>query len=239
MRPRFEQFRCSLLVIVSITLVLFSGLSMNVNAEHEWDHRYIINGEVYHGNGSQASDVEVKIDCDSGKSEPSLCEENLGRSDNTSVSGKFQLALHVHSSDHGLRLVLDIEGESFNHTINLNGDNGQQTEEGRTVEMVFTLDDGVFTPDEEGPNTGIYIIIALVAMAISVPFLNVIRNPKSSTIQSQRSSKKKKASTSVEMARCPKCDVKVKVSNLESHLMKVHHQSEPNAKELADSVKDE
>jgi len=213
---------------------------MNVNAEHEWDHRYTINGEVFHGNGSQASDVEVKIDCSVGKSEPSLCEENIGRSENTSVSGKFQLALHVHSSDHGLRLVLDIDGESFNHTINLNGDDGQQTEEDRTVEVEFTLDDEVFTLDEEVSKTGTYIIVALVVMTIAVPFLNVIRNPKSSTNQSLGSSSlKKKASPSVEMARCPKCDVKVKGSNLESHLMKVHHQSESKAKELAESVKDE
>jgi len=78
-------------------------------------------------------------------------------------------------------------------------------------------------------------------MTITVPFLYVIRNSKSSTNQPQvsRSSLKKKASTSVEMARCPKCDVKVKESNLESHLMKVHHQSESKAKELAESVKDE
>jgi len=214
---------------------------MNVNAEHEWDHTYTINGEVFHGNGSQASDVEVKIDCSEGKSEPSLCEENLGRSERTSMSGKFQLALHVHSTDHGLRLVLDIDGESFNHTINLNGDDGQQTEEDRTVDVEFTLDNGVFTLDDENPKTGMYIIIALVVMTITVPFLYVIRNSKSSTNQPQvsRSSLKKKASTSVEMARCPKCDVKVKVSNLESHLMKVHHQSESKAKELAESVKDE
>jgi hypothetical protein len=212
---------------------------MNVSAEHEWDHRYTINGEVFHGNGSQASDVEVKIDCSEGKSEPSLCEENIGRTENTSMSGKFQLALHVHSSDHGLRLVLDIDGESFNHTINLNGDDGQQTEEDRTVDVEFTLDDEVFTLDDEVSKSEMYLIIALVAMTITVLFLYVIRNRKSSTNQPQGSSLKKKASTPVEMARCPKCDVKVKVSNLESHLMKVHHQSESKAKELAESVKDE
>jgi hypothetical protein len=212
---------------------------MNVSAEHEWDHRYTINGEVFHGNGSQASDVEVKIDCSEGKSEPSLCEENIGRSENTSMSGKFQLALHVHSSDHGLRLVLDIDGESFNHTINLNGDDGQQTEEDRTVDVEFTLDDEVFTLDDEVSKSEMYLIIALVAMTITVLFLYVIRNRKSSTNQPQGSSLKKKASTPVEMARCPKCDVKVKGSNLESHLMKVHHQSESKAKELAESVKDE
>ncbi|HIB24604.1 MAG TPA: hypothetical protein EYM81_05640 [Candidatus Poseidoniales archaeon] len=233
-RARFGQIRCSLLVIVSITLLLFSGLSMNVNAEHEWDHTYTINGEVFQGDGSTASDVEVKIDCSVGKSEPSLCEENIGRSERTSMSGKFQLALHVHSTDHGLRLVLDIDGQSFNHTINLNGDDGQQTEEDRTVDAEFTLDHDV-------SKMGMYIIIALVGMTITVPFLYVIRNSKSSTNQPQvsRSSLKKKASTSVEMARCPKCDVKVKESNLESHLMKVHHQSESKAKELAESVKDE
>ncbi|MCS5526477.1 MAG: hypothetical protein NZ774_01310 [Candidatus Poseidoniales archaeon] len=239
-RARFEQIQFFPLVIVAITLLLLNGLSMNVSAEHEWDHRYIINGEVFHGNGSQASDVEVMIDCSEGKSEPSLCEENIGRSENTSISGKFQLVLHVHSSDHGLRLVLDIDGESFNHTINLNGDDGQQTEEDRTVDVEFTLDDEVITLDDEVPKTGIYIILALVAMTIAVPFLNVIRNPKSSTIKSQGSSSsmKKKTSTPVEMSRCPKCDVKVKVSNLESHLMKVHHQSDSKAKELAESVKD-
>ena len=246
--PKFEQFRCFIVVIVSITLILLNGLAINVNAEHEWDHRYIINGEMYRGNGSHASDVEVKIDCSAGKSEPSLCDENLGRSGNTSASGKFQLVLHVHSSDHGLRLVLDVEGESLNLTINLNDDNGQKTEAGRTVEIVFTLDNGVFTlgeevptADKKAPNTGMYIIIALVAMTIAVPFLNVMRKPKSSTIQSRSrsSSQKKRAPTSVEMARCPKCDVKLKISNLESHLMKVHHQSESNAKELAESVKDE
>jgi hypothetical protein len=212
---------------------------MNVSAEHEWDHRYTINGEVFHGNGSQASDVEVKIDCSEGKSEPSLCEENIGRTENTSMSGKFQLALHVHSSDHGLRLVLDIDGESFNHTINLNGDDGQQTEEDRTVDVEFTLDDEVFTLDDEVSKSEMYLIIALVAMTITVLFLYVIRNRKSSTNQPQGSSLKKKTSTPVEMARCPKCDVKVKGSNLESHLMKVHHQSESKAKELAESVKDE
>jgi hypothetical protein len=219
-----------------ITLILLNGLAINVNAEHEWDHRYIINGEMYRGNGSHASDVEVKIDCSAGKSEPSLCDENLGRSGNTSASGKFQLVLHVHSSDHGLRLVLDVEGESLNLTINLNDDNGQKTEAGRTVEIVFTLDNGVFTlgegvptADKKAPNTGMYIIIALVAMTIAVPFLNVMRKPKSSTIQSRSSSssssQKKRSPTSVEMGRCPKCDVKLKISNLESHLMKVHHQS--------------
>jgi hypothetical protein len=211
-----------------------SGLARNVNAEHDWDHTYTINGEVSQGDGSSANDVEVKIDCSEGKSEPSLCEENIGRSERTSMSGKFQLALHVHSSDHGLRLGLDIDGQSFNHTINLNGDDGQQTEEDRTVDAEFTLDHDV-------SKTGMYIIIALAVMTITVPFLYVIRNSKSSTNQNQasKSSVKKKASTSVEMARCPKCDVKVKVSNLESHLMKVHHQSQSNAKELVELVKDE
>jgi hypothetical protein len=142
--------------------------------------------------------------------------------------------LHVHSSQHGKILVLEIDGQRFNHTIDLTGDDGQADAEDRFVSPQFTL-------DHEVSKTGTYIAIALLSISIAIPLLYFLNKRKTTTFvqQAGRSNLPSKALSEDVMTNCPKCDVAVKDSNLESHLTKVHHQSKLKAKELADVVRED
>ncbi len=50
-------------------------------AEHEWDHRYVINGEVTELSGDSASGVKVEVDCSEGATDPDLCGHNSDESE--------------------------------------------------------------------------------------------------------------------------------------------------------------
>jgi hypothetical protein len=112
--------RSNILVLV-LAAILLSGV-MPAQAEHEWDHRYVIEGKVLSPDGGVMRWMTVEIDCSEDATDSSLCGNNIERADSTGFSGNYELILHIHSGDHGMKIVLDVDGQKFEHIIDLRDD---------------------------------------------------------------------------------------------------------------------
>jgi hypothetical protein len=231
-------------LILALAILLVGVLSSSAMAEHEWDHRYVINGEVTELSGDSASGVKVEVDCSEGATDPDLCGHNSEESEKTGLSGKFTLELHVHAGQDGKFLVLLIDGQQFNHTLDLTGPDGEPTEEDREVELEFSLDHDV-------SRTQTYVIALLFLATILAPCLYFVMKFRSKSKDSPPPSKRKKGVRGSGggksggdggklggMTSCPRCDVAVKKSNLAGHLTKVHTVSKSKAEEIASEVLD-
>ncbi len=217
--------------------------SNSVGAEHTWEHRYTIKGEVSELSGDSASGVKVEVDCSEGATDPSLCD-NAGESVKTGLSGKFTLQLHVDAGRDGNVLVLLIDGQQFNHTLDLTGSDGVAGAEDREVELKFALDHDI-------SKTDFYVIAFLFLATIIAPTIYFVMKFRSKSRGSSPSSKGKKGVSGSDgrfsaggggklggMTSCPRCDVAVKKSNLAGHLTKVHTVSKSKAEEIASEVLD-
>jgi hypothetical protein len=231
-------------LILVLAILLVGVLSNTAVAEHEWDHRYVINGEVTELSGDPASGVKVEVDCSEGATDPDLCGHNSEESEKTNLSGTFTLELHVHAGQDGKFLVLLIDGQQFNHTLDLTGPDGEPTEEDREVELEFSLDHDV-------ARTQTYVIALLFLATILVPCIYFVMKFRSKSKDSPSPSKRKKGVGGSDgrftaggggeiggMTTCPRCDVAVKMSNLAGHLTKVHTVSKSKAEEIASEVLD-
>jgi len=204
---------------------LFISLLPTALAEHEWDHRYTISGTIVDINGDIARGVTIEIDCSEGKTTAELCELNEEKSTSANFGGEFEFALHLHSSDHGKIIVFLIDGEEFNHTISLIGDNDTMEEGDRFVSMDIKLKHefslfGYFLP---------YIIIIAIVV---IGFLMLIKNKKMLFF--------KKAPNFVaneivrnNLIKCPKCETQLKKKNIVKHLKSRHYLKEKEAIDLA------
>jgi hypothetical protein len=205
-------------ILLAAFLLFAPALMLPAAADHEWDHRYAIKGTVTDSAGDTARFVDAAIDCSSGASDPEVCKHNKGRSASTGLSGEFELNLHIH--DDGLLIVLDIDGQKFNHTIDLKGEDGQATEEDRFADLTFEL-------DHEVDNTALYatVIASIIAIALIIGFFVKRRRQKQEGISSKHHASFSSASKTEasDLVGCPRCDARLKHSNLKSHLMKKHY----------------
>ena len=203
-----------MLLILLITMMYLMVSIEPVSAEHEWDHRYTISGVLTDHDGDTIRGSEVMIDCSEGKTDPSLCGHNEERGDPSSISGKFSLVLHIHSSDHGKNVTLTVEGESFSHIINLTGPDGKMEEGDRSVTMDIQLSKNISSFEFWIP----FIVIGLMVSTVIVMILKKKRvwvfKEKSSRVNDRR-----KDSSQVD---CPKCNARLNPFNLERHLKSVH-----------------
>ena len=207
-------------ILFAVFLLLAPALMLTAAADHEWDHRYAIQGKVTDSAGDTARFVDAAIDCSSGASDPEVCDHNEGRSASTGLSGEFELDLHIHAGNDGLLIVLDIDGQKFNHTIDLKGEDGQPTEEDRFADLTFELDHVV-------DNTALYgaIVGGFLAIVLAIGFFVKRRRRKQEGISSKHHASFSSASKTVasDLVGCPRCDARLKHSNLKSHLMKKHY----------------
>jgi len=235
-------------LIIAFAILLLGLFSNSVVSEHTWEHRYVIKGEVSELSGGSASGVKVEVDCSEGATDPSLCD-NSGASAKTGLTGKFTLELHVDSIQDGKLLVLAIDGQRFNHTLDLTGSDGVAGEEDREVELEFALDHDI-------SKTESYVIGFLLLVTILVPTIYFVMKFRSKSKDSPSPSKRKKGVRGSGggksgggksggdggkldgMTTCPRCDVAVKMSNLAGHLTKVHTVSKSKAEEIASEVLD-
>jgi hypothetical protein len=155
-------------LITAIVILVVSAFSTPTAADHEWDHRYVINGEVSELSGDSVSGLKAEVDCSPGATDASICQHNVGRDAKTNDSGIFSLQLHVHSGDDGKLVVLLIDGQQFTHTFDLNGPDGNPTVEDREVTLEFKLDHDV-------SNTEKYVIIFLFLATIVAPSIYFLR----------------------------------------------------------------
>ena len=231
-------------LIAAMAILVVWVFSNSAVAEHTWEHRYVIKGEVFQLSGDSASGVKVEVDCSEGATDPILCD-NAGESVKTGLSGKFTLQLHVDADRDGKLLVLVIDGQQFNHTLDLTGSDGVAGEEDREVELEFALDHDI-------SKTESYVIGFIFLATILLPTIYFVMKYRSkSSNDSTTVSKARKGVRGsgggksgdeggrlVGMTTCPMCEVSVKKMNLTGHLMKVHTMSEGRAEEVSAEVLD-
>ena len=208
--------------LVSIALFLLS-FTTSVQAEHEWDHRYTISGKVLDLDGDTIRGVKVEIDCSPGKTDESLCGLNAERGSSTGLSGIYELVLHFHSSDHGKTLILTVEGEEFNHTVDLEGGDGEMAEEDRYVTMDLRLNGDV-------PVWSYFMPFIVMTTLIIFTILFIMKKKEIWIF-----APKAVLTGAVErtaLVDCPKCDAKLRSDNMVRHLTSKHWMKEDEAKSL-------
>lgn len=201
-------------IIVIVGMMFLVLLTEPVSAEHEWDHRYTISGEITDLDGEVVRGAKVFIDCSEGMTDPSLCELNDSRSDSSSFSGEYTLILHVHTGDDGKQLTLSVEGETHNHTIDLKGTDDNMDEVDRLAVQDIQLSKKVSSIGYFMP----FIVIgALVSTVVMMVFKKkgmwIFKEKDTSTIHKGRNPSH---------VNCPKCDAFVNPLNMERHLKSVH-----------------
>ncbi len=205
------MMRSNILVLV-LAAILLSGV-MPAQAEHEWEHRYAIEGKVLSPDGEVMRWMTVEIDCSEDATDSSLCGNNIERADSTGFSGNYELILHIHSGDHGMKIVLDVDGQKFEHIIDLQGADGQPVEADRYVtdDLQLDSDPGLFR---------FVPLVSFVALIVgSIAGLVVkMRGPKSST----ESRATKSRSSSGDFIDCPHCSARLRSRNAAAHMLKVH-----------------
>ena len=203
-----------MIIIVLISMMYLMVSPESVSAEHEWDHRYTISGQLTGLDGGVTRGSEVVIDCSEGMTDPGLCDHNDLRSDSSGFSGKYSLILHIHSADHGKNVAFTVEGETFNHTIDLKGADGEMEEGDRSVTQDIQLSKnispfGFFMP---------YIIIGtLVSMGVVM-----ILKKMNMWVFKEKDTRLNDRSGNSSHVNCPKCDARLNSFNLERHLKSVH-----------------
>ena len=216
-------------ILFAVFLLLAPALMLPAAADHEWDHRYSIKGTVTDSAGNTARFVDAAIDCSSGASDSEVCDHNKGRSASTGLSGEFELDLHIHAGNDGLLIVLDIDGQKFNHTVDLEGEDDQAKKDARFADLTFKL-------DHEVDNTALYatVIASIIAIALLIGYFVKRRRQKKEGISSKHHASFSSASKTVasDLVGCPRCDARLKHSNLQSHLMKKHYLKADEAKAL-------
>lgn len=196
-----------------------------VKAEHEWDHRYTIEGTIVDINGDIARGADIEIDCTEGKTTADLCGNNEDRWTSASFSGEFELQLHLHAADHGKFVVFLVDGEEFNHTISLIGDNDTMEEGDRLVSMNIKL-------NHEYSVFGYFLPYILLIIIVVVAFLMVIKSKKMLFFKESPGSVGKKV-IQTDLIKCPKCDVELKKENVIKHLKSRHYLKQTEAVDLA------
>lgn len=208
-----------------IVLLLFSSISSPASADHVWDHRYTISGEVTTQGGKGVYWMPVSVDCSDGNAtDPSLCGLNSGREDSTGLFGSYSIQLHIHTADQGKLLVLDVNGERVEHIIDLTGPDGVQDEEDRFADL-----DIVLIQEPGFANTFLATIIAILFFigGAALLFINYTK-PKKTVGEKVASHSRKTVKID-----CPECDAKVKPANLINHLKTVHKFDEKTAEDMA------
>ena len=214
-----------LLLTVLISLALCLTVP-GTSAEHEWDHRYTLTGIVTADNGEIATDTPVFLDCSPENANQNICGHNEGRNSTTNETGSYSLELHIHSGDHGEVIYLLVENKSYRHVLDLEGTDGQAEEGDRTATMNIDLSLPSEQQQQSMSNETI-IIGASIALVLIIVTMMVINSRKSGT----DTTKGKSFQHRTDLLSCPKCDTKLKDTNLINHLMKRHFYSEANAAE--------
>ena len=209
-----------LLLTVLISLALCLTLPVT-SAEHEWDHRYTLTGIVTAANGEIATDMPVFLDCSPENANQNICDHNEGRNSTTDNSGSYSLTLHIHANDHGAVIYLLVENNAFRHVLDLEGDDGQAEEGDRTATMDIDI------PQQEQQAMSKQTILIGASLVLILVIMVAINFKKSNPT----TTKNKNFQHRTDLLSCPKCDTKLKDTNLVNHLMKRHFYSEPDAEE--------
>ena len=202
--------RITWIPVLALILVLAAG---SVQADHEWDHRYTIEGKILSPDGNAVRWMNVGIDCSDGATEQSLCGHNANRSDSTGFFGSYELVLHVHSTDDGKLLVLNVDGQRSEHTMDLIGPDGEPLEEDRFVnhDLRLDVDPGFWH------SLAASLLLASVLLGGLLGLIIKIRKPK------QKASKIVTSySSSGGFVDCPECSARLRPRNVEAHLLKAH-----------------
>jgi len=223
-------------VLLLITLLMLPLLAAVATAEHEWYHRYDITGTVTDPDGDPVRRKSVSLDCSSGASAPGICDGNDGRQVKTSIfTGDYTLSLHLHASDHGETIVLLVEGEQFEHVIDMEGSDGEAEERDRTSSMNIELTEPAdYTMDL----IGLAVFLALLGASTAFILRKIGYSPLAGRKEAVGRASKRALDEDL-LALCPRCDAKVKPVNLLRHLTQKHHLPKSEAEALLDDGRDD
>ena len=226
---RRKTLLATLLFIVPLVII---GLA-TVEAEHEWDHRYTISGKVTDGSGSTARGVLIGLNCDAGKSDESLCGHNAATTASSGLTGRYELTLHLHGTDHDGNLVLTANGEEFTHTIDMQGGDGQADEVDRFVEMDIKLNGDVSPWSYLLPRLALLLLGTLTILFILKNRQLWIFKP----APAERVSRGRVQPT--DLVPCPRCSAELKRENLFRHLTEKHSMQKAAAEALIEESSDD
>ena len=113
-----------------------------------------------------------------------------------------------------MKIVLDVDGQKFEHIIDLQGADGQPEEADRYVTDDLQLDSD---PGFFHTLAASFLLVALIVGSIAGLVVKM-RGPKSST--ESRSTKSR--SSSGDFIDCPHCSARLKPRNAEAHMLKIH-----------------
>jgi hypothetical protein len=166
--------------------------------------------------------MPVFLDCSPANANQNICDHNEGRNSTTDNNGSYSLTLHIHASDHGAVIYLLVESNSFRHVIDLEGTDGQAEEGDRTATMDIDL-----PPQQQTMSNETILIGASLVLVLILAMMMAINFRKSDKATTKNNSFQQR----IDLLSCPKCDTKLKDTNLIGHLMKRHFYSESDAEE--------
>lgn len=209
-----------LTTLISLALCLASPVA---TAEHEWDHRYTLTGIVTDANGEIATDTPVFLDCSPENANQEICGHNEGRNSTTDNNGSYLLILHIHITDHGAVIYLLVDNKTFPHVLDLEGDDGQAEEGDRiaTMDIALTQEVKQSMLNETLIIGGSLVLVLILATMMAINFRK----------SDAGATKNKSSQQRTDLLSCPKCDTKLKDTNLKDHLKKRHFYSESDAEE--------
>lgn len=218
----------SLVLAILMITTLIIGVS-SVNAEHEWDHRYTISGKVTAPDGGGVLWMPVEIDCsEENGTDSSLCGHNVDRESSTGIFGNYEIILHIHTSDNGKLVVLNLDGQRIEHVLDLTGPDGEPEEGDRYVTLDLVMDH-----DPGFANSVLFLLLASIIITISIAlYVQQFRNKVSNTKQIRVS-----RSQQVSKIECPECGTGVKARNLANHLSQVHEIEAKEASAIVESLR--
>jgi hypothetical protein len=113
-----------------------------------------------------------------------------------------------------MKIVLDVDGQKFEHIIDLQGEDGQPLEEDRYVTDDLQLDSD---PGFFHTLAASFLLVALIVASIAGLVVKM-RGSKSIT----ESPTTKSRSSSGDFIDCPHCKARLKPRNAAAHMLKVH-----------------
>jgi hypothetical protein len=163
-------------VIAGFVIVFLSEATW---AEHEADHRYILEGYVLTGQEAPRSDVEVAVRAG---------DRMLGRT-RTDRQGHYRIQLHLHNTDLGKRLTVTAAGQKADIEVAFDP---ADRETKRVHELSFV---GTRTTDADlgwrGVPTWWYVVAGAVAVAVAARSLSTVRRKRRKALAKQQSADKK------------------------------------------------
>ena len=183
---------------------------------------YRISGQATYSDNTPVMLRDVFVECRPGVVD---CYQHRGASGITDVDGMFLIAIEVDEEEDGTEILLQLRGENFSHTIDL--DTFRNTSEGRMTQNIRLSQDSTGSGFFGGLGCCL-VLFGLVFMSTLLRTVAGLATPKGrAAFQGYREPDRHD---------CPVCDESVAQHNLVKHLIFEHDYDPMDAGEAAGRV---